>query len=223
MPYALRPLFIFSSAAMRNMGEVGAERLGILAVTPESTGKCTRRKSVEEKVIPIKEWSGYFMGVKNGYVFFSADDGLNNGMPFAVYDARTAKKLFEDNVRAEITFTPTTDQTISMQYTRVVSDDCQILKDTSCWQRMAEKYGLGKTAAPDCRKGYDASAESMAKGRCSDKPARAMAGCVEKERPLAVKQANDAPSVISYPVQVTLNPAATVNPVEGEIKCWPAD
>src|SRR6185437_3341624 len=112
-----------------DMGEVGAERLGIVPVTPQSTGKCVRARGKEEIVIPAEQWSGYFMGVKNGYVFFSGEDGWNGAIAFA-----------------------TNDQAVSMRYLRVVTDDCFILKDAACWQRMAAKYGLGNAAAPDCRK-----------------------------------------------------------------------
>src|ERR1051326_5692828 len=161
-----------------DMGEVGAERLGIVPVTPRSTGKCVRARGKEEIVIPAEQWSGYFMGVKNGYVFFSGDDLWNGATPFAIFDSRTGKKLFDDSAK-EISFVTKPDQAMAMHYLRVVSDDCFILKDAACWQRMAAKYGLNNAAAPDCRKGYEASAESMARLRCSKQPSPA---CLERER-----------------------------------------
>ena len=205
-----------------DMGEVGAERLAILPVTPQSTGKCTRARSKGEIVIPVKEWSGYFMGVKKDFVFFSADDRVNSAGPFAIFDSRTGKKLFEDSAKADITFQTRPDQTIAMQYLRVVSDDCFILKDAACWQRMAAKYSLDSAAAPDCNKGYAASAEEMAKGRCQGKKGP-LAACIEKERPLALKQALDSPSVISYPVEVELSATPAVKPTGPASACWPAD
>jgi hypothetical protein len=204
-----------------DLGEVGAERLAIVPVTPQSAGKCTRVRSKEEIVIPVKEWSGYFMGVKSGYVFFSGDDGWNGATPFAVFDAKTGKKLFEDSAKADIAFLTKPDQTIAMQYLRVVSDDCLILKDAACWQRMAAKYGLD-TAAPDCRKGYAASADSMAKERCSGKPGP-LAPCLNQERPLALQQAYDSPSVISYPVEVELGATPSIKATGTAAACWPAD
>jgi hypothetical protein len=205
-----------------DMGEVGAERLAILPVTPQNTGKCTRSRSKEELVIPIKEWSGYFMGVKNGYVFFSADDRVNSAGPFAIFDSRTGKKLFEDSAKANINFATRPDQTVAMQYVRVITDGCFILKDATCWQRMAAKYGLDSAAAPDCKKGYEASAEEMAKGRCQGKKGP-LAVCVEKERPLALQQVLESPSVISYPVEVELSAMPTVKPAGASAGCWPAD
>lgn len=204
-----------------DLGEVGAERLSILPVKPQSTGKCVRAKGKDEMVIDPKEWSGYFMGVKNSYVFFSGDDLWNGATPFAIFDAATGKKLFEDSAKADIAFA-TNGQTVSMRYLRVVSDDCFILKDAACWQRMATKYGLDNAAAPDCRKGYDASAESMAKGRCTAQRAP-LAACLKKERPLALKQALDSPSVISYPVEVKLGSAPAAKPTGTATGCWPAD
>lgn len=204
-----------------DMGEVGAERLGIVPVKPQSTEKCVRARGKEEIVIPAEQWSGYFMGVKNGYVFFSGDDLWNGATPFAIFDSASGKKLFEDSAKADIAFT-TNGQTIAMRYLRVVSDDCFILKDAACWQRMAVKYGLDNAAAPDCRKGYQASAESMAKGRCTAQRAP-LATCLRKERPLALKQALDSPSVISYPVEVELGATPSVKPTGAAVGCWPAD
>ena len=204
-----------------DMGEVGAERLGIVPVKPRSTGKCVRARSKEEIVIPAEQWSGYFMGVKKDYVFLSGDDLWNSSSPFAIFDSKTGKKLFEDSAK-EISFVTRPDQTIAMRYLRVVSDDCFILKDAVCWPRMAAKYGLDNAAAPDCRKGYEASAESMAKGRCAAQHAP-VAACLKKERPLALKQALDSPSVISYPVEVELGATPSAKPTGAAVGCWPAD
>jgi hypothetical protein len=202
-----------------DVGEVGAERLSIVRVRPQSTAKCTRARGKEEIVVDPKEWSGYFMGVKSGYVFFSGEDGWNGATPFAIFDSRTGKKLFEDSAK-EISFVTRPDQPIAMRYLRVVSDDCFILKDAACWQRMAAKYGLNNAAAPDCRKGYEASAEDMARLRCSKQPSPA---CLERERALSLKQALDSPSVLSYPVEVELGATPSAKPTAGDVGCWPAD
>lgn len=204
-----------------DMGEVGAERLGIVPVKPQSTGKCVRARGKDEIVIPAEQWSGYFMGVKKDYVFLSGEDLWNSSSPFAIFDSRTGKKLFEDSAK-KISFVTRPDQTIAMRYLRVVTDDCFILKDAACWQRMAAKYGLDAATVPDCRKGYDASAEEMAKGRCTAQRAP-LAACLKKERPLAMKQALDSPSVISYPVEVELGAMPSAKPTGVAVGCWPAD
>jgi hypothetical protein len=205
-----------------DMGEVGAERLGIVPVTPQSTGKCVRTRGKEEIVIPAEQWSGYFMGVKNGYVFFSGSDLWNSASPFAIFDSRTGKKLFDDSAAKDLSFITRPDQTITIRYLRVVSDDCFILKDAACWQRMAAKYGLDAATAPDCHKGYEASAESMAKGRCEGTKGP-LTACIEKERPLALKQAFEAPSVISYPVEVDLSAKPSIKAAGAAAGCWPSD
>jgi hypothetical protein len=216
--------YFFSNFMVKevDLGEKGADRLGIVPVPPQSTGKCTRARSKDEVVISAKDWSGYFMGVKNGYVFFSGDDGWNGATPFAIFDAKTGKKLFEDSAKADITFLTSPHQSITMRYLRVVSDDCAILKDAACWQRMAGKYGLDNAAAPDCRKGYETIAESMAKERCAAQRAP-VAACLKKERPLAIKQANDSPSVISYPVEVQLGATPSAKPTGAAVGCWPTE
>src|SRR5215472_9635441 len=65
-------------------GEKGAARLAIVPHTG-LIPKCTQAKSKSEMVVDPDEWSGYFKGVKNNYVFFDGDDGFNGGMGFAVY------------------------------------------------------------------------------------------------------------------------------------------
>ncbi|MBZ5525290.1 MAG: hypothetical protein LAP21_23935 [Acidobacteriia bacterium] len=204
-----------------DMGEVGADRLSILSVKPQSSGKCVKAADAAEKIINSDDWSGYFMGVKKNYIFFGAADHINSSLPFAVFDADTGKKVFEDSAKADIAFTALADGSLSMSYVRVVGEDCFILKEPACWERMRKKYGLGNAPAPDCRKGYTDSAESMAKGRCSEKKDKI--ACAAKEMPLALSQAEESPSVISYTVETTLGAAAVIKPVEGEIRCWPAD
>jgi len=204
-----------------DMGEVGAERLGILPVTPSSSGKCVKAADAEEKVIGSDAWSGYFMGVKKNYVFFGAADRINSSLPFAVFDAGTGKKVFEDSAKAEITFAALADGSFLMSYLRVVGEDCFILKEAGCWERMRNRYGLGNAAAPDCRKGYAASAEFLAKDRCSEKKEKI--ACMARETPLALSQMEQSPSVISYPVEVTLGAVPVVKVLAGEVRCWPAD
>jgi hypothetical protein len=59
---------------------------------------CVEEHSPAEKVLGYPEWGGYFRGLAKGdLVFFDAEDGQDGGMPFAVYDSKTQKKIFEDN------------------------------------------------------------------------------------------------------------------------------
>jgi hypothetical protein len=79
------------------MGEAGAERLGILPVTPSSSGKCVKRADAAEKIINSNDWSGYFMGVRKNDVFFGGADRINSSLPFAVFDAGAGKKVMYDS------------------------------------------------------------------------------------------------------------------------------
>ena len=75
---------------------------------------------------------------------------------------------------------------------------------------------------PDCKAGYEKSAQNLAKGRCqaqsSDTPQ-----CVAKEIQLARDQTSAANSIIAYPVEVTLGAKPAIKPVPGDLRCWPAD
>src|SRR5260370_24590020 len=76
-----------------DMGEKGAERLAIVPIAGYlSLGKCTKSQDPGEKVVKPDDWGGYFKRLKDNFVCFDADDGMNSGMPFAVFDAATGKK-----------------------------------------------------------------------------------------------------------------------------------
>ena len=205
-----------------DLGEKGADRLAIVLAGKTAT-PCTRARSKAEKVVNPDEWSGYFKGVKGNLVFFNADDGWNGGMGFAVYDAKTMKKIYEDVALDEMTFSDPSGPDVSIAYTRVVDGGCNLFKEqAACWNSIQKKFSLEADAMPDCKAGYEKSAQAMAEARCSDN-AKADPECMTKELPLARQQANDASSVISYPVSVVLGPNPAVNPVAGSVGCWPSD
>ncbi|HEY6251097.1 MAG TPA: hypothetical protein VI685_14140 [Candidatus Angelobacter sp.] len=206
-----------------DLGEKGADRLSIVPIEHGVMPGCVRTKSKREMAINQDEWSGYFKGVKNGLVFFDADDGWNGGMPFAIYDSRTGKRVFNDAAVGKLEFLPSQGHEVSLRYTRIVEGECNALKDPgACWAQIQKTIGLENTAVPDCKKGYEKSAQDMAKGRCQARNS-ANPQCVAKELQLARDQANSAVSVIAYPVEVTLSPQAVIKAVPGDLKCWPAD
>ena len=53
-----------------DLGEKGADRLSIVPITKGTTPGCIRPQAKSEKIIDPKEWTGYFKGVKNDFVFF---------------------------------------------------------------------------------------------------------------------------------------------------------
>lgn len=206
-----------------DLGEKGADRLSIVSTVKGTPLTCTRSRSKSEKVIDQKEWSGYFKGVKNNFVFFDADDGVNGGVGFAIYDARTATKIFEDSASGPLEFSSPSDQQLSLHYLRVLDGECAVPKEkASCWERIKQKIGAVDFPMPDCEKGYEENAQNLAKGRCDAQNPREP-DCLNKELKLVREQWNDASSIISYPVIVTLDANPVIKPAGGAAKCWPAD
>jgi hypothetical protein len=206
-----------------DMGDKGAARLAIVPVARGVVPGCTRAQGKTEKVISPKEWTGYFKGVKNDFVFFDADDGVNGGVGFAVYDAKTGTKVFEDSASGPLEFEASQDRQLSLRYTRVLDGECAVPKEkTACWDRIKEKIGSESVPMPDCEKGYEESAQSMAKDRCEAQSTKDF-DCLGKQLKLAREQWSDASSIISYPVAVVLGPHPVIQPVAGGTKCWPAD
>jgi hypothetical protein len=206
-----------------DLGEKGADRL---AIVPRK-GKdhtCSRLRDQGEKEINSDDWTGYFKGVKGTLVFFDADDGVNGGMGFAVYDSKSAKKIFNDTALGQLELSETPAKEIAMRYARVVKGGCIVPKEPSaCWKAIQKNLGLESASAPDCKAGYEKSAQDLAKGRCqaqsTDNPE-----CLAKEISLARRQSNDADSVIVYPVETVLGPTPTIRPVAGSsLRCWPSD
>jgi hypothetical protein len=216
--------YFFSSFMVKevDMAEKGAARLAIVPGKIKDH-TCTRLLDGGEKEINSDEWSGYFKGVKGDLVFFDADDGVNGGMGFAVFNAKTGKKVFDDVALGPLQLSAREDKAVVLAYTRVVEGECVIPKEQpACWDKIKQKLALENASAPDCNAGYEKSAQEMAKGRCqaqkADNPQ-----CLSKEITLARQQANDSPSVISYPVEVLLGTEAVIKPANGNVLCWPAD
>jgi hypothetical protein len=170
---------------------------------------CVKEHSPAEKVLRDSEWSGYFRGlVKGGLVFFDAEDGENGGMPFAVYDSKTQKKIFEDNayyVRmwnrklrlrpspfSDIRVRSTHEGNVVLTYLRVLGTECDIPnKGAECWPALVQKLGLKAAAPPSCIRGE------------GDQIPR--------------------PSAVSYPVETSLFPTPVTKTISGPVRCWPAD
>lgn len=205
-----------------DMGEKGAERLAIVPIDKTFGHICTRRHDPGEKEISSDGWSGYFKGVKGDLVFFDADDGWNGGLGFAIYNAKTAGKIFDDVALGPLELTER-DSLLLLRYTRVADGGCVMPKDSAaCWEKISKKLGLAEQKPPDCQAGYDKSAKELAKGRCQAQNAD-NTECLAKELPLAQSQAADASSVIVYPVELVLDPAPQLHAVKGELRCWPSD
>jgi hypothetical protein len=203
-------------------GEKGAAELAIVPNT-HVIPKCGQAKYESEMVVNAEEWSGYFKGVKDNFVFFDADDGWNGGMGFAIYEARTGQKIFSDSAVGPISFLDRPGKAVTIKYERAVEAECVIHKAPSeCWQKIRKDLGLEGETAPGCKAGYEKSAVALAKGRCQAQNT-SNRECMEKEIALARKQTDESPSVIAYRAEVVLDANPVVKPLPGNVHCWPAD
>ena len=146
-----------------DLGELGAEQLSVIPVAQGAKRPVCKRENIDgEIVIPGDEWSGYFWGVKGGYVFFSAEDGWNGGMGFAVFDMN-GKKLFEDAAKTWHSI-QAVGPGATLRYQRVYEAPCSLKGEdgTGCWQQIQKDTGLASASAPDCAATYAGRAASHA-------------------------------------------------------------
>jgi hypothetical protein len=136
-----------------DLGEPGADQLSILKVTGTALPPCKRANAADE--IVIKEWSGYFKGVKGDYILFDADDGWNSGLGFAV-TTPDGKKLFDDVAKPTLRGVElASDGTLTLRYTRVYGAPCSLRADAvGCWDKIKQQTGLADPA-PDCKAAYE--------------------------------------------------------------------
>lgn len=206
-----------------DLGEKGASRLAIVRGSKKDVPDCTRLREKTEIAVNPDDWSGYFKGVKGNLVFFDADDGWNGGTGFAVYDSKTGKKIFDDVALGDLEFSDAQDSGITFRYARVVDGGCIVPKEAdACWDKITQRFALRSATAPDCKAGYEKSAQALAKGRCqaqnNDNP-----DCLAKEIPLARQQTGDASSIVAYPVEIVLGANPTIRAIPGDLQCWPSD
>jgi hypothetical protein len=188
-----------------DLGELGAQQLSIVPIaTGQGNPACRAENSAEEKVISAKDWSGYFWGVKGGYVFFSADDGWNGGIGFAVFSAEQAGKLFEDAAKTWHSVRLSSDG-LMLRYQRVFEAKCSLRAEPAgCWQQIRQDTGLTGAAGPDCTAAYAAE---------------------QKRTPAFAEQVLADPTVFDYEVVVTLDAGdARSTPASAKIvNCRPSE
>jgi hypothetical protein len=178
-------------------GQKGAEWLSIV---PSSHAACTRTHGKGENI--LTEWSGYFWGAKDRFAIFTAPDGLHGGLPFAIFDAKTGRKVFEDDSLAEyyqktvqiknvFHISGVADQITPLNYLRVVRGGCNLKTgQADCWGKIRAEFGVTQTEIPVCTR-YEERA--------------------------------DWESAIVYPVTVLLTDSPQAKAVDGRVFCWPAD
>ena len=186
----------FSSFMVKelDLGAEGAEWFAIAPARPGHEPACTRARGAAEKLIRASDWCGYFAGVKSDYVFLNACGPHNAGLDFAVYDARTGKRVFEDTAFDSMTggvqFRRTPEGGLILTYTRVAIFDCTLpAQQGICWNRIRGQLGLADADAPQCI-AYE----------------KQMTG-----------------TVVAYPVEVALTAKPSIRAVPGQIRCWPPE
>lgn len=186
-------------------GEEGAFQLSILP-TPGGPGQttCRRENAPGERVVSPDEWTGYFDGVKGDYVIFTADDGWNGGLGFAVVDPKTGKKLFDDALLGEFRDVSAGPSGLVLKYRRVYAAKCSLRADAGgCWRQIVHDTSLSGPA-PDCAAAYDREA---------------------RRTPKFARQVRDDPTVVNYAAEAVVGRAgATIKPAPGKAAdCRPAD
>jgi len=187
-------------------GQKGAEWLAIVPVQKDQAPICAESHGHGEKVIEGAEWNGYFKGVKGNLVFLDAADGTDVGIPFAVYDSITGKKIFADSAydsRIENTkvaqslfnrmrVATAADGTVILKYLRVAEAGCDLHgKKETCWEEVRKKFDLKNLQPPVCDR--------------------------YKNLPTAWE------SAIAYPVETSLSERPETKTIAGPIRCWPVD
>jgi hypothetical protein len=185
-----------------DISQKGAEWLSFIRIAANVHPECTQSHVPGEKVFAIGgEWTGYFAGVKEDFVFFHDDDGYNGGMRFAVYDSRMGMKVFEDAeclrgwyaknppYAPRMRITKVQGGPVTLRYLRVEQADCDLRADkASCWNHVRVKMDVKSAKAPACF-GY------------SDIPLGAL------------------PSMIAHPVLVSLESPPVVKSIDGPVLC----
>jgi len=178
-----------------DLGEVGAEKLALLAADAPCERADERERVIEDDI------AGYLMGVSGGFVFFRAADGWNGGLPFVVYDAATGERLLDDSFEGDnFAAIRSGKGELTLDFRRVYTASCSLYLDgAACAKAIAADTGLPLKQLPDCASAYKAEI----------KRSPGHAGEIEK-----------LPSVIVYPVEVAYVAGDTLRrPLDGPASC----
>jgi hypothetical protein len=178
-----------------DLGEVGAEKLALLAADAPCERDDERERVIED------DTAGYAMGVSGGFVFFRAADGWNGGLPFVVYDAVAGERLLDDSLEGDgFTAIRSGKGELTLDFRRVYTASCSLYQDgAACAKTIAADTGLSLQQLPDCAVAYEAEM---------------------KRSPDYAKEIGKLPSVIVYPVEVAYAAGDTARrPMEGPTAC----
>ena len=102
------------------------------------------------------EWTGYFKGVKQNFVFFRDAEGEVGGIGFGVFEATSGKKLFEDVATSDgFHSLSVAAGKLTLRYTRVYRAPCSLYEDAEgCWPVVQQKTGITNAQGPNCIDAY---------------------------------------------------------------------
>jgi hypothetical protein len=219
--------FYYRSIVVKQVdyGEVGAERLALLPVLSGNATPCRVVRETNEYVIPPDSWSGYFKGVKAEYVFFDAPDGTNGGLGFMVMRVYGRRTLFEDTAQHGIERMDIQEGTLRLRYQRVFAADCSVLTaGTACRARLVRDTGVAQASLSICAQGYQAARQTMARGRCNAQGHKEPACVSDELARLDAQKWDDAPTVVVYEVEASLNDDGPLISRRGDaLACHPSD
>jgi len=199
----------YKNFMVKEKNDPGLKGAELIALAPVQSGhfpKCLQTLQPNEKKFSewdvefksFVNWNGYFGGVKHDLIFLERPDGDDNsGIPFTAFKSDTQTKVFEDSVtinargERELNFLPTPGNQVIIRYLRVANAGCSIPKSGESCWNKLQQQ-TGLTHLP--------------MPKCSDYEG---------------KQAGTAPSVIAYPVEVSLFPKPSIRPLGGPIRCYP--
>lgn len=204
-----------------DLSEKGADQLSIIPFTTHAKLPACQKKNVAgEMIVDPKVWSGYFKGVKSHYVFFDGDDGWNGATPFAIFDARTGKKIFDDASMGEIKFIQNS-TTVGLTYRRAYQAPCSVVVDgKKCWEKIMQATGIRDARAPDCAAAYRKSNLQFAHNLCEDK--KDFFDCFQKTMNNSqFKEQDKVGPMIEYPVEIRDLAAPKPKALSTATACWP--
>ncbi|EJT07089.1 hypothetical protein [Rhizobium sp. CCGE 510] len=178
-----------------DLGEVGAEKLALLAADAPCERAGARERVIED------DTAGYLMGVRGGFVFFRAADGWNGGLPFVVYDAATGERLLDDSLDGDNFAAISSGKgELTLEFPRVYTASCSLyLEGTACARTITADTGLSPQRLPDCTAAYKAEI---------------------KRSPDHASEIEKLSSVIVYPVELAYAAGeAARNPMDGPTAC----
>ena len=208
-----------------DLGEVGADRLGLLPVLSRAATQCHAEQGPNEYDLPPETWSGQFRGVKADYAFFDAADGINGGLGFLVFRIYDRKALFEDVAERGLRSIEIAHGGLNLRYRRVFAGKCSVLSaGDACRDSLVRETGISAASLSICEDGYRAARLSLATSRCATHAGQ-RAGCIAGELAhLEEQRWDEAPTTIVYEVDTVLtNDSVAITPRSDALACHPSD